>query len=239
MDRLTFVRLLGHQREAPEELERSLYEQYARVARAIGSPGRVALLDVLCQGERGVEDLATAVSMGLKNASAQLKELRLARLVEARREGTHVYYRVADESVCAFLADLRHLARGRLAEVDRMVSEWLEPQGGPEPVRRTDLLARMASGEVVVFDVRPRVEYSAGHIPGARSVPLEEVEVGLAALPPEVEVVAYCRGPYCVLAPEAVRACLARGIPARRLEDGFPEWRRAGLPVARGFEEAA
>ncbi len=233
------MRLLAQIRQAPDDLERSLYEQYARVARAMAHPGRVALLDVLCQAERGVEDLASTVGMGFKNTSAQLRELRLAGLVEARRQGTHVYYRVADESVYGFLAGLRQLARRRLAEVDRLVRDWIEPTGGPEPVRRAELLERLAREEVVVFDVRPREEYRAGHIPGARSVPLEELDAGLAGLPDEVEVVAYCRGPFCVLAPEAVRTCRARGRRARQLEDGFPEWRSAGLPVAIGAAAAA
>ncbi len=230
---------MGKGREAPDNLERALYEQYARVARAMANPGRVALLDVLCQAERDVEALASVVGMSFKNTSAQLRELRLVGLVEARREGTHVYYRVSEDSVCTFLGDLRRLSRQRLAEVDRLVRDWIEGTGDLELVRRADLLERMASGNVAVFDVRPREEYEAGHIPGARSVPLDELDAGLADLPAEVEVVAYCRGPYCVLAPEAVRACRARGLRARRLEDGFPEWRSAGLPVAVGADAAA
>ncbi len=233
------MRPLAQIRKAPIDLERSLHEQYARLGRAMANPGRVALLESLCQAERTVEDLASAVGMSFKNTSAQLRELRLAGLVEARRDGTRVHYRVADESVCAFLADLRQLARRRLAEVDRLVRDWIEPPGGLEPMRRAELLERMARDEVVVFDVRPREEYRAGHIPGARCVPLEELDAGLAGLPAEVEVVAYCRGPFCVLAPEAVRVCRARGVRARQLEEGFPEWRWAGLPVAIGAEAAA
>lgn len=223
----------------PTGLERSLYEQFARVARALASPGRVALVDLLCQGERSVEALSLAAGMTMKNASAQLRELRLAGLVESRRDGKRVYYRLAEEAVCAFFGDLRHLARRRLAEVDRLVRDSLEASDDLEPVRRAQLLRLVAAGEVVVFDVRPREEYEAGHIPGARSVPLDELDARLVGLPSEVEVVAYCRGPYCVLAPQAVKECRARGLRARRLEDGFPEWRLAGLPVAVGGEEAA
>ncbi|MHB1500080.1 MAG: ArsR/SmtB family transcription factor [Candidatus Dormibacteria bacterium] len=206
---------------------------------ALASPGRVALVDLLCQGERGVDALALAAGMGLKNASAQLRELRLAGLVESRREGTHVYYRVAEEAVCAFFSDFRNLARRRLAEVDRLVRDSLVAADDLEPVRRVELLGRLASGDVVVFDVRPREEYEAGHVPGARSVPLEELDARLAGIPRDVEIVAYCRGPYCVLAPQAVAVCRTRGLIARRMEDGFPEWRLAGLPVATGAEAAA
>ncbi|NNM98051.1 MAG: metalloregulator ArsR/SmtB family transcription factor [Candidatus Dormibacteraeota bacterium] len=223
----------------PSDLEHALHEQFARVAKALASPARVALVDVLCQGERSVEALSLAAGLGMKNTSAQLRELRLVGLVEARREGTRVYYRVAEEAVCVFLGQLRHLARRRLAEVDRLVRDHLELSGDLEPVRRVQLLERVARGEVVVFDVRPREEYKAGHIPGARSVPLEELDSCLAGPLGDVEIVAYCRGPYCVLAPQAVSACRARGLRARRLEDGFPEWRLAGLPVALGAEEAA
>ncbi len=212
----------------------SLYEQFARIGKAVASPKRIELLDLLCQGERSVEALAQAANMPVKNTSAQLKELRLARLVETRREGTRVYYRLADDAVCGFFFTLRDLARTRLTEVEQIARDYFESPDHLEPVRQEDLLSRAQSGEVVVVDVRPREEYEAGHIPGAISLPLPELEDRLSELPQENEIVAYCRGPYCVLAPEAVTIMRARGFRARRLEEGFPEWRAAGLPVTAG-----
>jgi rhodanese-related sulfurtransferase/predicted transcriptional regulator len=206
---------------------------------ALANPARIALLEVLCQGERGVEALAEAAQVNLKNASAQLKELRLAGLVVARREGRRVVYRVADEEVTGFLAALRKLARHRLPEAEGLIARYFESREGEEPVGREELQARLRAGTVLLVDVRPLEEYSAGHIPGARAVPLAELDAFLDSLPAEREIVAYCRGPYCVLAPQAVGVCRARGLRARRLEDGFPEWRLAGLPVATGLEAAA
>ncbi len=223
------------------ELKDALYREFARVGKALGSPKRVELLDLLCQGERSVEGLARATGMGLANTSAHLQALRAAGLVEARKVRTRVYYRVADDRVCRFLGELLGLARVRLAEVDRIARDYLEGGGEVEPVTRGELVARLRRADVVVIDVRPREEYRAGHIAGAVSVPLEELEGQLAELrrrlrelPPGAEVVAYCRGPYCVLAPQALKLLRARGLRARRLEDGFPEWRLAGLPVAEG-----
>ena len=160
--------------------------------------------------------------------------LRQARLVETRREGVKVYYRLADEEVCRFFFALRDLARARLAEVEQVVRDYLEARDELEPVSRQTLLERLGRGDVTVLDVRPPEEFAAGHIPGARSVPLPELERRLDELPRDVEVVAYCRGPYCVLAPEALGILRAAGFRARRLEDGFPEWRLAGLPVEVG-----
>ncbi|HZJ49648.1 MAG TPA: metalloregulator ArsR/SmtB family transcription factor [Actinomycetota bacterium] len=215
----------------------TLYEQFARIGKAVASPKRIELLDLLCQGERSVETLADAANMTVKNTSAQLKELRVARLVETRKQGTRVYYRLADEAVCGLFFTLRDLARARLTEVEQIVRDYFEARDDLEPVRREDLLCRVQSGEVVVLDVRPAEEYEAGHIPGAISVPFPELENRLAELPEGAEVVAYCRGPYCVLAPEAIVRLRANGFTARRLEDGFPEWKRAGLPVATGPKE--
>jgi rhodanese-related sulfurtransferase/DNA-binding transcriptional ArsR family regulator len=216
------------------EAKDRLYEQFARTAKAVAHPRRIELLELVAQGERSVEALATATGMGVTNTSAHLQVLRRAGLVEARREGTRVLYRLGGEEVAAFLVSLRDLARARLAEVGRVVADYFTARDALEPVSRAELVERAARGEVVILDVRPREEYLAGHIPGALSVPLDELEAALSRLPKRREVVAYCRGPYCVLAPEAVKRLRAKGFKARRLQDGMPEWRLAGLPVAVG-----
>ncbi len=216
--------------------EADLHEQFARIGKALGSARRVELLDLLCQGERSVEALARTASMTVTNTSQHLHVLRAARLVDARKEGTKVIYRVAGDDVCRFFLALRELAGARLAEVEQVVRRYVEGGGGLEPVTRSELLARVQRDDVVVLDVRPSDEYASGHIPGAVSVPLEELEQRLASLPRNAEIVAYCRGPYCLLAPRAVELLHERGFRARRLEDGLPEWRLAGLPVAVGEE---
>jgi len=218
------------------DVKDALYEQFARIGKAVASPKRVELLDLLCQGERMVEALARATEMGITNTSAHLQALRSARLVEVRKEGTKAFYRLADPEVCRFFFSLRDLARGRLAEVEQVVRDFFEARDELEPVRRKDLLGRLRREEVVVVDVRPPEEYRAGHIPGALSVPLPQLRSRLPELPKDVEVVAYCRGPYCVMAPEALRILREGGFRARRLEDGFPEWRLARLPVTAGEE---
>lgn len=216
------------------EAKDRLYEQFARTAKAVAHPKRIELLELVAQGERSVEALATATGMGVTNTSAHLQVLRRAGLVEARREGTRVLYRLAGDEVAAFLVALRDLARSRLAEVSRIVADYFAARDALEPVSRAELVERAARDEVVILDVRPRQEYLAGHIPGALSVPLDQLEAALSRLPKRREIVAYCRGPYCVLAPEAVERLRAKGFKARRLEDGMPEWRLAGLPVAVG-----
>ena len=213
-----------------------LYEQFARIGKAVAHPKRIELLDVLCQGERSVEVLADAAATSVTNTSAHLRVLREARLVATRKEGTRVFYRLADDGVCEFFFSLRDLAGDRYAEVDRIVGDFFDARDELEPVNRDELLARAGDGDVIVLDVRPREEYEAGHIPGAVSVPLAYLQGRLASLPRGAEIVAYCRGPYCVLAPQALELLRKRGFTARRLEDGFPEWRRAGLPVATGQE---
>jgi len=214
-----------------------LYEQLARIGKAVASPSRVELLDLLCQGERSVDALARATGMSVTNTSQHLQALRSARLVETRREGTRVYYRLAGDEVCRFLSSLRVLARARLAEVEQVVRDYLEEPGELEPLTRSELLERAQQGDVLVLDVRPAEEYAAGHIPGAVSIPLGELEQRLERLPREAEIVAYCRGPFCLLASEAVELLRASGFRARRLEDGLPEWRLAGFSVATGEEE--
>ncbi|HZT64201.1 MAG TPA: metalloregulator ArsR/SmtB family transcription factor [Acidimicrobiales bacterium] len=218
------------------EAKDALYEQFARAAKAVASPKRIELLEVLAQGEHTVEALAQYAAMGVTNTSAHLQVLRRARLVETRKEGTKVFYRLAGDEVATFLVALRDLARGRLAEVDRIVSDYFVARDSLEPVSRAELIERAGRGDVVILDVRPAEEFAAGHIPGALSVPLDRLDAALARLPRRAQIVAYCRGPYCVMAPQAVERLRARGYKARRLAEGMPEWRLAGLPVAVGEE---
>jgi rhodanese-related sulfurtransferase/DNA-binding transcriptional ArsR family regulator len=218
----------------PRTLKNALYGQLARIGKGVSSPQRLELLDLLSQGEKSVETLAAQAGLSIKNASAHLRVLRGARLVETRKEVRHVYYRLADESVSTFFLALRGLAETRLAEVREVAREYFNGPVGMTPVDRQGLLERARAGEVTVLDVRPAAEFRAGHIPGARSVPLEELEQTLGSIPKDQDVVAYCRGPYCVLALEAVALLRARGYRATRLEDGVAEWRAAGLPVEQG-----
>jgi rhodanese-related sulfurtransferase len=212
----------------------SVYEQFARVGKAMASSRRLELLDLLCQGPRTVDELAKQAGQSLPNTSHHLQVLRAARLVEAEREGLFVTYRLADEMVGTFFGALRNLAESRLAEVEQVRREFLEARGAMEPIERAVLLDRVSRGEVTVLDVRPREEYLAGHIPGAVSVPLEELGGYLDGLPRDRGVVAYCRGPYCVLALDALDLLTSNGFTAARLEDGIAEWRAAGLEVATG-----
>lgn len=218
------------------EAKDRLYEAFARTAKAVASPKRVELLELLAQGERTVESLAAATGMGVTNTSSHLQVLGRSRLVETRKEGTKVFYRLSGVDVVAFVATLRDLARSRLPEVDQVVRDYFGARDALEPVGREELLERAGTGKVVILDVRPVEEYLAGHIPGALSVPLDQLDVTLARLSKRTEIVAYCRGPYCVLAPQAVERLRAKGYKARRLGDGLPEWRLAGLPVAVGEE---
>lgn len=210
-----------------------LYEQFARIGKALDSPRRVELLELLDQGERSVETLSKLTGMGVTNTSAHLQVLRRSRLVETRKDGTKVWYRLADEQVARFLGEFRELARVRLTEIQHAMQTYFTAQDEPVPVTRAELMQRMKDGAAIVVDVRPADEYAAGHIPGALSIPFEELEHRIDSLPDDVEIIAYCRGPYCVLAPQAVRMLRDRGRAARRLEDGFPEWRLAGLPTRR------
>lgn len=216
------------------EVKDPLYEQFARIGKVLGSARRIELLDLLAQAERSVEELAELTGMEAANTSAHLQVLRGARLVETRREGNRVFYRLAGDEVTALVVALQEAARARLAEVGEVVRAHLSDTDGFEGVGRQELLERASRGDVIVLDVRPAEEYRAGHIPGAVSIPLGELETRLGELPPDVEVVAYCRGPYCVFAGEAVALLRGRGRRARRLVDGLPEWRLAGLPVAAG-----
>lgn len=212
-------------------LKGQLYAQFARLGKALASPARLELLDLLAQGERPVEGLAQEAHLSVANASAHLQVLAGARLVVQRKAGSHVYYRLADPSVYALWAALRDTATAQLAEIDRLVEEFLADRRAFEPLSREELLRRLGDGETIVLDVRPALEYRQGHIAGARSVPVDELERRLSELDPRHEVVAYCRGPYCVFADEAVALLRAHGRRAARYADGYPEWEAAGLPV--------
>jgi len=215
-----------------QELKDALYEQFARIGKAVDSPKRIELLELLGQGERSVESLALSTAMGTTNTSAHLKVLRQARLVETRKLGTKVLYRLADDLVARFLLQLRELAHARLAEVESTVKAYLHADEDLEQITREELLARAMRGDVLIVDVRPQEEYDAGHIPGAVSIPFETLAENSSTIPTDTQVVAYCRGPYCVLSPKTVRWLRSNGYQAIQLEDGFPEWRLAGLPVA-------
>lgn len=213
-----------------------LFEQYARVGKALSAPKRLELLDLLAQGERAVDALARAAGVGVSTVSMHLQTLRQAGLVRTRKDGTSVHYRLAGDDVAGLYADLRDVALVHLADADRARVAYLggDDTGEAEDVPRAELLRRARSGEVVVLDVRPRHEYVSGHIPGAVSVPVEELERRLVELSADVEVVAYCRGAYCVLAYDAVRLLTRHGRSARRLREGMLEWRLAGMPVQSG-----
>ncbi len=209
----------------------ALFEALASVAKAIGSGRRAEILELLAQGERSVDEVAEAIDQSIANASHHLRVLARAGLLTSRKEGTRVIYQLANDRVGELWAAVRDVAAIQLAEVERLAYDYLGNREGLKPVSRQELLTRMRRGEVVLWDVRPNLEYAAGHIPGARSVPLSQLEEALASLPHDAEVVAYCRGPFCAYADEAVRRIRALGVEAQRLEAGFPEWRRAGLPV--------
>ncbi len=211
-----------------------IYEQFSRIGKAVSSPKRLELLDILCQGERTVEALAKETGLAVANASQHLRALRAARLVEAEKLGLYVTYRLADQIVCEFFLSMRVVAENRLAEVEQIKRRFLEGKEGMVPVDRDALLNRVREGAVTVLDVRPYEEYQAGHIPGATSIPLKELELRLSGLPRNQEIVAYCRGPYCVLAIQAVEVLCAKGFNAVRLEEGIQDWRALGFSVAVG-----
>jgi rhodanese-related sulfurtransferase len=208
-----------------------LYEQFARLGKALASPHRLELLDVLAQCERTVEALAQETGMSVANASQHLQVLRAAHLVEVRREGVSMYYRLADESVFKMWQAVRTVGEAQLAEIDRVVQTFLQDRTRLQPMGAHELLRHLSDDQIVLLDVRPAEEYEASHLPQARSIPVTELEARLAELPADREIVAYCRGPYCVFADEAVAFLRARGYSARRLEQGVPEWRALGLPV--------
>jgi rhodanese-related sulfurtransferase/DNA-binding transcriptional ArsR family regulator len=209
----------------------ALFDALASVAQALGSGRRAEIVDVLAQGERSVEELAGEISQTVANTSQHLQVLARAGLVRSRREGTRVYYRLAGDRVGELWAAVRDVSERHVAEVSVLADEYLGERGGVQQLSAAELEQRLARGDVVVLDVRPEPEYRAGHIAGARSAPLTELDGLVQTLPRRREIVAYCRGPYCVYADDAVRLLRERGLKARRLDVGYPEWRRAGLPV--------
>jgi len=219
---------------ADRDAKDALFDAFAEMAKALASGRRAEIVDVLAQGERSVEELASEISQSVANTSHHLRALARAGLVTTRRDGNRIFYALASERVAELWSALRDAAADHVAGLDRLAAAYLGEGDGIEVIDRGELAARLRRGEVIVLDVRPGSEYEAGHILGARSVPVAELRRHLRALPKDAEVVAYCRGPYCVYADEAVRLLHQRGFQARRLEDGFPEWKRAGLPVASG-----
>lgn len=209
----------------------AIYEQFARIGKAVSSPRRLELLDLLCQGPRTVEVLAKDSGLTIANASQHLQVLRGARLVEADKEGLYVIYRLADQNVCEFFRSMRLLAESRLAEVEQIKHRFLEGRKGMMPVDREKLLRLVREEAVTVLDVRPSVEYNAGHVAGALSIPLKELQQRLSDLPRNQEIVAYCRGPYCVLSVIAVEMLRAQGFNAVRLEEGIQDFRTLGFPI--------
>ena len=212
----------------------ALFEGLAEVAKALGSGRRAEIVDLLAQGERSVEEVAGELGQSVANTSHHLRALARAGLVTTRRDGTRIHYRLAGDRVAELWAAVRDVATAHVDGLEKLAAAYLGDRDGIDVIDRKELAARLRDGSVVLLDVRPEPEFAAGHIAGARSVPIGELRQHLKALPAEAEVVAYCRGPYCVYADDAVRELTKRGFKAVRLEDGFPEWRRARLPVASG-----
>lgn len=224
--------------DAHRDFKNRLYAQFARIGKTLGSPHRLELLELLGQGERTVDSLAGEIGASIANVSQHLQALRQAALVESRKQGQFVYYRLADPAISDLCRALRTVSERRLAELDRLVRDHFGDRSG-EPVSMQELLKRARTEEVVILDTRPANEYEAGHIAGALSVPVADLRRRLKELPKHKEYVAYCRGPYCVYADQAVELLQAKGRRARRLLEGFPEWRAAGLPVEAGAAGAA
>jgi rhodanese-related sulfurtransferase/DNA-binding HxlR family transcriptional regulator len=216
------------------DAKNSLFDAFADVAKALGSGRRAEIVDVLAQGERSVDELAGEIEQSVANTSHHLQALMRAGLLTSRREGTRVFYALASDRVSELWAALRGVAAEHVAGIERLTTAYLGDRHDLESITRDELAARLRRRNVVVIDVRPESEFTAGHIPGARSVPPDEVRQRLRAISKDSEVVAYCRGPFCVYADDVVRALNRRGIGARRLEDGFPEWKRAGHEIAVG-----
>jgi rhodanese-related sulfurtransferase len=220
--------MLEHMTTAHRGFKDAIYEQFARLGKAVAAPKRLELLDLLCQGPRAVESLAEQAAISVANTSQHLQVLRAARLVVGEKKGLYVEYRLADDEVSRFFFALRGLAEARFAEVDQVTREYFGERDAMEAVNRDELLRRVSAGEVTVLDVRPLEEYRAGHIPGAVSIPVRDLKARLKELPKEREVVAYCRGPYCVMAVEAVELLRKKGFTAHRMEQGVIDWRAHG-----------
>jgi rhodanese-related sulfurtransferase len=212
----------------------ALYEGFAEVTRALASGRRAEIADLLAQGERPVEQIAAEIGQSVANTSHHLRAMARAGLVTTRRDGTRIFYALASDRVADLWSAVQQVAADHVASLHRLAEAYLGSRDGIEVIGREELAARLARGEILVLDVRPAAEYAAGHIAGARSVPLAELRRRLRALPADAEMVAYCRGPYCVYADEAVRELTSHGLRARRLADGYPQWKQAGLPIAAG-----
>ncbi len=224
---------------ADRQAKNALYDAFGDVAKALASGRRAEIVDLLAQGARSVEEIAAEIEQSLANTSHHLRALARAGIVTTRRDGTRIYYSLASDSVAELWTVLRTVASEHVAELERLTRAYLGDRDGIDVVSCAELAARLQRREVVVLDVRPESEYRAGHIAGARNTPIGELRRHLRALPKDADVVAYCRGPFCVYADEAVRTLVRKGFRARRLVDGFPEWRRAGLPIETGEEGAA
>jgi rhodanese-related sulfurtransferase/DNA-binding transcriptional ArsR family regulator len=219
--------------DSPEAMKSALYEQLARVALALSSHGRLQILEFVAQSERSVDELASMTGLSAANTSKHLQALRQAGLVSARKEGLRVYYSLAGDDVLVLVSALREVAEHRVAEVERLLRTWLAHRDEMEAVPAEEVLERARKGLVVVLDVRPPEEFAAGHLPGAVNIPVHQLEKRLKELPKRKEVIAYCRGPYCLMSYDAVSLLRKKGLKARRLEAGLPEWRIAGLPIER------
>ncbi len=213
------------------DFKQELFSQFARVGKALGNSNRLYLLELLAQGERSVDELAQVSGLSVANTSQHLQQLRQSGLVVSRKDGLKVYYRLSGDDVIPLLDALRSVAERHLADVDRLVNSYLTVKDNLEPLPRDELLKRAHDGLVTVIDVRPAEEFDAGHVPGAVNIPLSELESHLGQFDPKQEIVAYCRGPHCVLAFDAVALLREKGMKARRLQDGYPEWKSAGLPI--------
>jgi rhodanese-related sulfurtransferase/DNA-binding transcriptional ArsR family regulator len=216
---------------ASPNFKQELFDQFARIGKAVSNGRRLEILELLAQGRHNVETLASMTRMSVANTSQHLQSLRQAGLVSASKTGQHVFYQLSSDRIIDLLGILRELAESNLNEVHRLVQQYLGVKDQLEPLPRADLMQRAADGLVTVLDVRPPEEFESGHIPGAINVPLDELDRHLAQLPKDQEIVAYCRGPYCLLAFDAVAKLRELGYDARRLEDGYPEWKQAGLPT--------
>jgi rhodanese-related sulfurtransferase/DNA-binding transcriptional ArsR family regulator len=219
---------------APVSPKKHLFEHFARVAKAMASPNRLELLEALAQGERSVDALAQASGMSVANTSHHLQALRDGGLASSRRDGQQIFYRLSDDAIPAIIASIRGVAERHLAEVERIVRDNFDSRDDLKPLRRDELMRLASAGEAMVIDVRPPGEYQAGHVPGAINIPIDSLPQRLMELPRTQEIVAYCRGPYCMLAFDAVEQLRKSGFRARRMEDGFPEWKAEKLPVDTG-----
>ena len=217
----------------------ALYEGFAEVAKALASGRRAEIVDVLAQGERSVDEIAFEIDQSVANTSHHLRAMARAGLLTTRRDGTRVFYALTSDRVAELWSALRDVATEHTAGLERLVDAYLGERDGLDTIDRDELARRIRRGDIVILDVRPEAEFSSGHIAGAASVPITELRKHIKALPKDADVVAYCRGPFCVYADDAVRELTKRGFRARRLEDGFPEWKRAGLPVEIGEEHAS